>query len=463
MKVDLLIINPPFHRRNGGGIVFPLGLEYILASIQKNYTYDVINCPVILSRLDHVSLNKFEDELRRILKKYEPMLVGIGPCVTTQARALKIIAECCIEEFGKQIIFAGGPLASIEGQEWFFFDFLNLDYIVKGDGELAILNILNEMKKGNNMERVYNVTTRKRMYFNEIPDIDKLNFPVRVYEKENIFSIRRNDSNTKCTAAMITSRGCPYSCNYCVSGNIRYKRFRKRSFENIIEEMQQLYCLYHITDIIFYDDCFFFKIKTVHDDIKKFCELLISENIPVSWQMEIRVDLFQKLNKEDILYLEKSGCRQINLGIESTITEEIGYYGKKVPFAGLKEKIDYLHKNSKIKVTGTFILGGKNATEKTVKKVIRDSTDMNLDYAHYSPLFVYPGTPIYSDYFKTRDERAWLEFIIKDDWPWGEIVYENECLNRNKLIELVEYAYKVFYQNSKYSNEKMITDRYNLK
>ena len=463
MKIDLLVINPPFHRRNGGGIVFPLGLEYIFSSIKEEYTYDVINCPTILSKLDDMSLNEFKDEFKVILKRYEPMVVGIGPCVTTQAKALKVIAQCCIEEFGKQVIFAGGPLASIAGQEWFFFDFLNLDYIVKGDGETAILNILNEMKKGKSMEKVYNVTTRKRIYFNEIPDINKLSFPVRDYETENIFSVRRNDLDTKHTAAMITSRGCPYSCNYCVSGNIKYKKFRKRSYENIIEEIKQLYWMHQVTDIVFYDDCFFFKLQTVHSDTKKFCQLLIYERIPVSWQMEIRVDLFQKLNKDDIFYLEKSGCRQINLGIESTITEEINYYGKQVPFIGLKEKIDYLHNNSKIKVAGTFILGGKYATEQTVKSIIADSVDMSLDYAHYSPLFVYPGTPIYQDYFKNNDEHAWLDFIVKDDWPWGEIVYENEYLNRNKLIELVEYAYKVFYQNSKYSNEKMITDRYNLK
>ena len=462
MKIDLLIINPPFHKRNGGGTVFPLGLEYIFAAIKNSYTYDVINCPTLISRLDSESLKKFRAELRIELDKYEPMVVGIGPCVTTQARALKVIAECCVEKFGKNIIFAGGPLTAIEGQEWFFFDFLNLDYIIKGDGETAILNVLHAMKIGKNMGDIENVTTRKRKYFNEISDIDKVNFPVRDYEGQNSFSIRRNDSDIRKTAAMITSRGCPYSCNYCVSGNIKYRKFRKRTFENIVEEMVVLYQKYNINDIVFYDDCFFYKHKAVHNDIKKFCELLIYQKINVSWQMEMRVDLFQELNKQDIFYLEKSGCRQINLGIESTNAEETKYFGKKVPIAGLKEKIEYLHQNSRIKVAGTFILGGKYATEQTIKKVIDDSINMELDYAHYSPLFVYPGTPIYKEYFK-NDERAWVNFILEDDWPWGEIVYENEYLDREKLIGLVEFAYKTFYENSKYSNRKMVTDRYNLK
>lgn len=84
-----------------------------------------------------------------------------------------------------------------------------------------------------------------------------------------------------------------------------------------------------------------------------------------------------------------------------------------------------------------------------------------MDYAHYNPLFVYPGTPLYQDIFS--DDRKWVDIIRNDNLPWGEIVFENETLRRNELLELVDYAYSEFYMGTEYYEDQMITDRFNLK
>ena len=138
--VNLLLINPPFHRRNGSGSIFPLGLGYILSAVQENgFSCDVIDCSQVISSYRKDDLSRLSQFLKNELKGYNPNLVGIGPCITTQVRALSIISDCCKQQYGNEKIFAGGPLASIEDQEWFFFEFLGLNYIIKGDGEIAIV------------------------------------------------------------------------------------------------------------------------------------------------------------------------------------------------------------------------------------------------------------------------------------------------------------------------------------
>ena len=132
-NIDLLLINPPFHRRNGSGSIFPLGLGYIMSSVMdKGFTYDFIDCCKLIETFWERDLVRLKEGLLPQLKGYNPVLVGIGPCITTQVKALKVIADCCRDVYGEERIYCGGPLASIDGQEWFFFDFLGLKYIVKG-------------------------------------------------------------------------------------------------------------------------------------------------------------------------------------------------------------------------------------------------------------------------------------------------------------------------------------------
>lgn len=462
-NIDLLLINPPFHRRNGSGSIFPLGLGYIMSSVMDSgFTYDFIDCCKLISAFWESDLIQLRVELLQKLMKYNPVLVGIGPCITTQVKALKIIAECCKEVYGEERIYCGGPLASIDGQEWFFFDFLGLKYIVKGDGERAAVEMLRTLKDGSGLYECGCVTTSDRTVRNEIDDIDEISFPQRPDICSNIIATRRQAAG-KVTATMITSRGCPYNCRYCVSGNLFYKHFRKRSVGNILDEMAVLKETYGITDVIFYDDCFFAKPVKAHKDIYEFCTALLERKLDMTWQMEIRCDLLQQINVEDIELLCRSGCRQVNLGIEKTTSEGLKYLGKHIALTDLSGKIQLIKSISGMKVSGTFILGGKDETEEDILRIIRESKEMNLDFAHYNPLFIYPGTPVYDEYFGSARATAWVESIMKDSWPWGEVVYETSTIDRNKLMGLIDTAYSWFYEGSSYQEEGMVTDRFNLK
>lgn len=463
-SVDLLLINPPFHTRNGGGSFFPLGLGYIISSvIAHGYTWAVIDCTKITHDFNKNELYEFKEKLLLEIHEYSPKLIGIGPCITSQLRALKIISDCCKTVFPATTIVAGGPLASIEGQEWLFYDYLGIDFIIKGDGELAIPDALNAVVNSGNITNSPMVSRQGYSYVNEINDINSISFPYREFQDKDIFSMRRSVvDDQQHQAAMITSRGCPYSCRYCVSGNLsKNKRVRKRTVENIILEMESLSKDYGINDIVFYDDCFFYNVKNSEADVKCFCEALINKKLNVFWQMELRPDLLLSLSDNSILLLENSGCRQINLGIEKISSEGLGFLGKTNSIKGLKEKNLHIKNISRIKLSATFILGGGSENHDDVLRLIEESKDLGLDFAHYNPLFVYPGTPLYKDVFD--DDKKWAEIIYNDTLPWGEIVYENEHLKCSDLIKLVDYAYSEFYKNTKHAEHQMVIDRFNIK
>lgn len=461
-KTDILFIIPPYHKRNGSGSLFPLGISSIIAYLeQRNYTYEYIDCTRLITSLNDDDLLLLDEKLKQEFSKLDPRLVGIGPCVTPGAKGLITIANCCISVFGKDIVFAGGPFATLPSQEWFFYEYLGLKYLIKGDGEEAICNSIEIIKNGGRLSNCSNVSTIGSPFMNiNKKSLDELPFPKRIQIEENTFSERRKLHTSGLTAHIVASRGCPYSCSYCVSGNIKIP-FRKRSAMSIAAEMEYLSENYGIKDIVFYDDCFFTSPETVHKEIRDFCSILKDKKLNMTWQIEVRPDIIVKLTEEELVLLSDSGCRQMNIGVEKTYDTGASMFGKRFNYDELRNCLAHIHQTCQIKLTGTFILGGKGETKDTIEKLILASANMNLDQAEYSPLFVYPDTPIYKDMFSNPKE--WFDVIMSSKDSLGEVIYEDDLLDKDTLLSLVNEAYCFFYKGTRYSASDRITDRYNLK
>lgn len=462
-NVDILLIIPPFHMRNGGGSFFPLGTSYIISSLEKSgYSWAIINCTEFIHSYYEEDLSKLETVLYEKLSSFSPLVVGIGPCVTTQLRALKKISLVCDKVFTNIPVFAGGPFASIEGQEWVFNEVLGIHYLIKGDGELAIPDVIQTIKESGDICHSSCVSYAEYSRINVVEDLDSLEFPFRNFSKDGIYSIRRKSLSGH-QASMIASRGCPYSCTYCVSGNMKSSHvpFRRRSNANIIEEMRILKNEHGISDIVFYDDCFFSNMSKLSENISEFCNMLFEAELDMQWQIEMRPDFFILLSINELSLLKKAGCRQINIGIEKVSQNGLRFLGKNGKLEGLKDKIALARERFGIHVSATFILGGEDETEDDVIQLVNYAKGLSLDFAQFNPLFVYPGTPLYNKVFSNK--REWVDIILKDKLPWGEIVYENKNLNRNHLLRLIDYAYMEFYKDTALAHEQMIEDRFNIK
>ena len=464
-SVDVLFIIPPFHRRNGGGKIFPMGIGYLISSVKsKGYSWGVVNCTEIIESCYEEDMRFLHKELSEKLKEWNPMLIGVGPCITTQLKALKVISNVCQKIFVRVPIYAGGPFATIEGQEDIFFKYLKIPYLIKGDGEEAICDVISTIKTRGDIKQSKCISYLNHSIVNIVTNLDTIHFPYRNEKKADEFSIRRKNAvkSSRKMMAMIASRGCPYGCNYCVSGNMKKNQvpFRKRSYYNVVSEMKFIKRKYNIDYIVFYDDCFFSNIKNINNDVKEFCELVLKEKLDMKWQIEMRPDFFIYLDKPSISLLKKAGCAQINLGIEKLSSSGLKFLGKQGNWNGLSQKIEEV-KTHAITISATFILGGADETETDIISLIKKVKNLSLDFAQFNPLFVYPGTPLYDQVFDTNTD--WVEIVLNDKCPWGEIVYENDNLSKDKLVDLVDYAYTEFYKGTPYEKEQMIEDRFNIK
>jgi radical SAM superfamily enzyme YgiQ (UPF0313 family) len=203
---------------------------------------------------------------------------------------------------------------------------------------------------------------------------------------------------------IVTSRGCPAGCTYCIKHVSYQYSVRLRSPENIFAELQQLAEL-GVHNIHMYADLF-----TVNrDQVAGLCELIISSGLKVRWTCNSRVDY---VDEEMLRLMGQAGCWLISWGIESA-NEAILKHARK----GYRQEqaIRALRwaKAAGVKNWGYFIIGLPGETEETIRETIEYSKQLPLDIALFHIAAPYPGTP----FFYEVAENGWFRPGTK----WEEV------------------------------------------
>ena len=185
---------------------------------------------------------------------------------------------------------------------------------------------------------------------------------------------------------IVTSRGCPAGCTYCIK-HVSYQfSTRLRSPELIMEELWQLKKL-GINTIHMYADLF-----TVNrDQVVDLCQRMIAEDIDLRWMCNSRVDF---VDEEMLQLMGQAGCWLISWGIESG-NEQILKHAHKGANPAKAERALRWAKSAGIKNWGYFIIGLPGETEDTIRETIEFSKKLPLDIALFHVAAPYPGTPFF--------------------------------------------------------------------
>lgn len=185
---------------------------------------------------------------------------------------------------------------------------------------------------------------------------------------------------------IVTSRGCPAGCTYCIKHVSYQYSTRLRSPELIMEELWQLKRL-GINNIHMYADLF-----TVNrEQVVELCQRMITENIEIRWMCNSRVDF---VDEEMLQLMGQAGCWLISWGIESG-NEQILKHAHKGADPTKAERALRWAKKAGIKNWGYFIIGLPGETEETILQTIEFSKKLPLDIALFHVAAPYPGTPFF--------------------------------------------------------------------
>ena len=230
---------------------------------------------------------------------------------------------------------------------------------------------------------------------------------------------------------VVTSRGCPAGCTFCIKHLSYQYTVRLRSPELLMQELWQLKKL-GINNVHMYADLF-----TVNrDQVVELCQRMIEENIEIKWTCNSRVDY---VDKEMLEMMGKAGCRLISWGIESGSEQILKNVHKGIKPEDAKQALLW-SKEAGIMNWGYFIIGLPGETEDTIRQTIAFAKELPLDIALFHIAAPYPGTP----FFLEVVEKGWFRKGVR----WEQIDMDRETvlnypqLSTEKLIYWQKRAFR---------------------
>ncbi len=237
------------------------------------------------------------------------------------------------------------------------------------------------------------------------------------------------------TLPMLGSRGCPYTCNYCPY--LVNSKYRVRTAENIVNEIEALVGRYGIRGISFRDP----NLTYGKERARELADLILSRNLNVRWGMEARTD---RLDPDLITLLHRAGLRSVEVGVESASEKTLQFNQRKATSKSHQERvIDHCHKLG-IRVIANYTLGLPNDTVSGVLETIRYAKRLNTFAIQFTVTTPYPGTQFFRNIRDRIFDSNWEHF---NGWT---SVFRHQQIPSEELHRLREFAYVSYHLRPRY-------------
>jgi radical SAM superfamily enzyme YgiQ (UPF0313 family) len=220
-------------------------------------------------------------------------------------------------------------------------------------------------------------------------DLDSIPFPRwELFPTDRYIIPRSANAGRMRFLPMLTSRGCPFGCNYCPYPVGQGLLWRYRSAENVVDEIQHLVRDFQVEYIIFRDPLFSANKKRV----AAICEEIIRRGLTVQWRCETRIDC---LDEPTIAIMARAGCTGVNFGVES-IDPQIQKNVERKPITETQfiETVALFRKYS-IKTFAFFVVGLPGDTLETILTTIQFGLRLKASWIQFTVATPFIGTKLH--------------------------------------------------------------------
>ena len=369
----IVLINPCGWQRESVN----LGLSYLAACLlQKGFEVLILD------------LNRYELDDTTLLERvrqYEPFLVGISVKTATAEEGGRL-AILLAGILSNTVLVVGGPHVTLCA-EMYLQENPAFSFGIMGEGEESFVALARALQEGHPASEVKGIVWRrgKNLVVNEWSppqDLNSLPFP-------NL-DVIEGFSWEKFRYPILTSRGCPFKCTYCCVNKLTgsYK-WRYRSTNNVIDELEHLVRTKALTTFEVWDDNFTLDIRRA----KAICRELIKRKLNLSWYCHngIRAD---RIDLELAQLMKEAGCTSIAFGMETGNPEVFDSIKKGEPLSAVVNAVKIV-KKAGIQAVGYFIIGLPGDNLETFVETVRFQRKLKLDHYVFGMLIPYPKTEVW--------------------------------------------------------------------
>ena len=392
-------------------ITLPVGISYIAAALKKsNYRVKIIDCVGAGINEIHTTVdNRFKiqgidvDRSIQMINK-DCDIIGISTMFSQEWPHIRRYINKVRDSFPNAKIIVGGEHATAM-PEFSLRDCPEIDYIIKGEGELALIQLVYNIRKGIE-DKISGVVFLMDGRYNEsllaprLVKIENLPWPswelldIEPYFQPNFTMGISQGRNMP----LLATRGCPYQCTFCSSPQMWTTRYVMRPASDVVDEIEYYIKKYQINSVDFYDLTAIVKKEWVMD----FTNELKRRNLDITWQLPSGTRS-EALDEEVISRLADTGIKFLVYAPESGSKRILKEIKKKVNLKKLTQSVSFAKKN-KIITKLNFIIGFPNEKRLDILKTLLfiwklallKVNDCNLSI--FSP---YPGSEIYDELRKS--------------------------------------------------------------
>ena len=427
----MLFVNPPapdgriwirsqhrVGRRSRENMVWPqVDLAQLAALLVRQYTVEIV---------DAVAQRLGWPEFERLVREQHPRYYVTQVAAPTLDNDMRGVALA--HELGATTIAFGTHVTPMYQETMERFP--ALDFILRGEPELTLVELIDTLEKANlppptpdlkpSISNLY--APIKGLVWRQgeeivanaerplLQNLDELPLPLHhllPLDKYRIPMIKGPYS------FVVTSRGCPGGCTFCIKHVTYGRSVRLRSPGHIFDELLLLARL-GIHNVHMYADLF----TVDRRQVVGLCELVIEAGLKVRWTCNSRVDF---VDEELLRLMARAGCWTISWGLESGSEEVLRRVRKGTNLDQAEQALRWA-RAAGIRNWGYFIIGLPGETEKTIRQTIRFAKRMPLDIALFHIAAPYPGTPFYHQ-------------VIANGWFRSGTRWEEVDMDRSTVLD----------------------------
>lgn len=426
--------------------LFPLGLAYISSTLKQNG--HAVSC----LNLNHYA-GTIEELVHSFLKKDGGIdFVCTGGLSTAYHQIKRVVNAVRTSGLNARVILGGGLISS---EPELMFKNLKPDYIVLGEGEETVKELLSCLENGNDLIDVAGigyctkdgafVSTKARPPIMELdalpwPDFEGFGFETYLDNQKPTDQYSYDLFDYPRVYPIITSRSCPFLCTFCFHpiGN----KYRQRSLDSIMQELEVMVRRYRINVIAIYDELFSHNSERVYEFCRRFKSFL--ETIPwdCKWGCQMRVD---RINDELLATMRNAGCYMISYGFESYSQTVLTSMKKHITNRQIDNAINTTLRNS-LSIQANFIFGDRAETVHSAHETLeywKQNNHAGIVLGYINP---YPGTQLYQYCIERgiiRDRLDFIENHIFDALNMSETMTDTEFLKLKIEILMGQLKYYV--------------------
>ena len=424
--MKILILVPKYNMQNQGRNPYfmPLGVLCISAFL-KSKGFDIHT----------LNLNHYDnDKLQEILcgNRYDVVCTG---GLFTEIRAVRHVIETTRRYHKHAKVIIGGAIASSDPE--FALEELKPDFLVLGEGEIVMENLLRAIEECKDFREVKGVAfvdhgdivkTLSQPLITDLDSLPFLDYEGFEYDQymehyvtyDEYFKLIIDLDNRR-KAAVGSSRDCIMKCTFCfrtMGGS-----YRIRSVDRTISEIKYLKEKYNVNEINLLDEMF----SNSKERVYEFCDKIKPLNI--IWTCQMRVS---NITKEMLLYMKNAGCYSVSYGFESASDKVLKSMKKGITVDQISRAIKWTQE-VRMSVVGNFIFGDPAETLETANETFRYLRQYNNITISYGMIIPYPGTVLY---FDLKEKGAFKNLAY---------FYENPQLDGNlpnmTSLSAIDYKY----------------------